>query len=70
MMAGNLLDLHEKKRFGEWLDMQIHSSSMMVGQFEKMKAPQALIDKEKREMVACRIVLDMINSGEDITLNA
>lgn len=69
-MAGNLLDPHEKKRFSGWLNMQIHSSSAVIGQFEKMKVPEALINKEKREIAACRIVLDMINSGEEMTLHA
>lgn len=67
-MSGNLLEPHEKVRFSQWLEMQIYSSSAMVEQFKKMRVPDALINKEELEIAACKMVLHMINSGEDVTV--
>lgn len=69
-MSGNLLEREEKIRFSQRLEMQIFSGSGMVEQLEKMKVPDTLIQKEKIEIAACRVVLKMINSGETVTVNS
>lgn len=45
--------------------MTITTSEGIIGQMERIGVPELLLKKERTEQAACRIVLKMIQSGED-----
>lgn len=65
-----LLSNEEKQRFSEWLMLQIESSKGMLGQFEKLPPAigMELIKREKLKLAGYSIVLEDIQSGENMTI--
>lgn len=68
MSHGLLLDEQEKRRFSEWLRLQIETSKGMQEQMKKLNLPEAVMKRETVEQAACTVVLRMIESGETLTL--
>jgi hypothetical protein len=69
-MSGCLLDEHEKRRFSEWLELEISSTQAIILQLEKMKVPAELLKREQIRAAACAVVLRYINAGESMTVEA
>lgn len=61
-----LLTDQEKRRFSDWLELQIYSGTQMVEQFEKLRVPPELIKRERVNIAAFQLVLRYINSGETV----
>lgn len=67
-MSGFLLEEKERDRFLVWLDQQAASNEQIVEQLRKNSVPEALVKQQSTEALACRIVANMIRSGESVTL--
>lgn len=64
-----LLSAEERERFATWLERQAESSKGIIQQMEKLGAHAApLVEKEKRELMACLIVAQMIRNVEEMTV--
>lgn len=64
-----LLTEDQKLIFARWLETQIFSSEGIQQQFDKIGVPDALKHKERTEQMACKIVLNMITSGQSMSLS-
>jgi len=65
-MGGALLTDEEKRRFSEWLQIQIDSGKGMAEQMEKMSGAVGaeLVKREQIKIAAYLVVYKEINSGE------
>ena len=63
-----LLEPDQKAAFVRWLEQQISSSEGIQRQMTTAKFPEALLQRERTECAACKIVLRMITSGEKMTI--
>ena len=62
-----LLEPTEKKRFIEWLNLQIASNEGLIKASGNLQIP-GLDKKFKAEILACKVVLKMLEDGEQVTL--
>lgn len=67
-MNGALLSDEERHRFAGWLEREIVSGEAMIGQFETMKLPAALVTRKKNELLAAKIILQQLRSIESVTV--
>lgn len=64
-----LLNTEQKDIFCRWLELQISTSKGIEEQLQKLNVPiAAVIKREQVQQAACRVVLNMIRSGEEMTL--
>ena len=67
-VAGLLLSDEERERFRVYLERTVESNKGMIEQMEKISIPAAVVEKLKRETVACAIVARILAQTHRETL--
>lgn len=63
-----LLDDPQRREFCRWLESQIISGEGILQQMQKINIPDVVMQREKQQIAACKIVLHMITSAESVTV--
>ena len=60
-----LLSDQERKRFIEYLEVEVYSAEGIVTQMEKLPGvPKQLIEQNQRLAAACKVLIKQLGSGE------
>ena len=63
-----LLEPHERDRFCQYLRQNIENGKVMVEQFEKLTYGEMLVKRERKRILGWLIVLEDLESAEDMTI--
>ena len=60
----------ERKRFLEYLEAEAYSSEQLVEQMKKIAVPGELLKQNQVLVLACRVLIDRLRSGESMTMKS
>jgi len=62
------LTQQEREKFALWLKQDAETDKGMIEQLKKINAPEVIINKKGKEMIAKMIVSNMLIKIEDVSL--